>query len=90
MRSTFSIARLSLLVLTLGAVLALTGCGATPISTSTSTPRYAADEPCGETSTADDYACVDGRLPRDHLARGCVLYSSVYRIALWHCEPEAR
>ena len=87
MRSTLSIARLSLLVLTVGAVLALTGCGAAP----TSTPRFAADGPCGEiSSTGDDYACVDGRLPQDHLARGCVVYSTVYRVALWHCEPPGR
>jgi hypothetical protein len=86
MRSTPYFARLCLLVLTLGAVLALTGCGATP----TATPREAAAEPCGETGTADDYACVDGRRPRDHVARGCVLYSSVYSIDLWRCEPASR
>ena len=86
MRSTPYIARLSLLVSMFGAVLALTGCGATP----TASPRDAADEPCGETGTADDYACVDGRLPHDHVARGCVLYSSVYSIDLWRCEPEGR
>ncbi len=87
MRSTLHIARLSLLVLTIGAALALTGCGSTP----TATPRFAADEPCGEiSSTGEDYACIDGRLPRDHAARACVLYSSVYRIALWHCAPQGR
>ena len=53
-------------------------------------PRDAAEEPCGETGTAGDYACVDDRVPRDHVARGCVLYSSVYRIDLWRCEPEGR
>ena len=31
-----------------------------------------------------EYACVDGRLPPDHVARGCVVYSSIYSIDLWH------
>ena len=86
MRSTLYIARLTLLVPTLGAALALSGCGAAP----TANPRDTAEEPCGETGTAGDYACVDDRVPRDHVARGCVLYSSVYRIDLWRCEPEGR
>jgi hypothetical protein len=39
---------------------------------------------------AGEYACVDGRLPRDHVERGCVVYGSVYSFDFWHCERDER
>ena len=92
MRSTPYIGGVSLLVLNLAAVLAIAGCGATPTeatppeATPTAIRRDVGDEPCGETGTPNDYACVDGRVPRDHVARKCVLYSSIYSIDFWRCE----
>lgn len=67
----------------------LAGCGTTTAATSgtSSTPS---DIPCEQTIRAGEYACVDGRLPRDHVARGCVAYSSIYSIDLWHCERDER
>ena len=79
-------ARLSLVGLAVGAVLALGGCGAAPSATS----RQGSAGPCAETALPGQYACVDGRLPRDHVARGCGVYASMYSIDLWRCEAEER
>ena len=79
-------ARLILVALAVGAVLALAGCGAAPNATS----RQGSAGSCAETAQRGEYACVDGRLPRDHVARGCGVYASMYSIDLWRCDAEQR
>ena len=79
-------ARLILVALAVGALLALAGCGAAPSASS----RDGAEGSCGETARPGEYACVDDRHPRDDVARGCVIQASMYSIDLWRCEVESR
>jgi hypothetical protein len=88
---TRGVARLSLLALTISAVLALAACGVRPEigteATTGATTATSLEEPCTEVRPGE-YSCTDGQLPRDHVVRGCVIYSSVYSIDLWRCELE--
>ena len=68
----------------------LAGCGTTTATTLGTSSTPSGGIPCEETLRAGEYACVDGRLPRDHVERGCVVYGSVYSIDFWHCERDER